>query len=69
MKYYYRFDGLEFCGIFKDDLETVDHMNFTAGPFDTFQEAKNDALERCKTDLKTTKLNMHQIRAIKKKEV
>jgi len=68
--WYYDFDGIEFTGFHHCHPEDIKGLTgydmATGGPFDTFSEAKGDALERARCDLAQARSTVKDIQATRK---
>lgn len=68
-KWYYSTDGiLEYNGFLCASPITVDRYEWAHGPFDSFSQAKKDALDRIKCDLDHLRITAREIRNTKKSD-
>jgi len=71
MWWYYRVSGIEFNGFecVPDDHKFDPFDKPERGPFETFMDAKLDAIEHFKCDLDVARGSLREIRATRKRDV
>ncbi len=71
-KWYYGNDGIEFSGFAQIEVNSHDEFGrsqYENGPFDTFSEAKSDAIARFTCDLDMAKQSLSEVRSAKARDI